>query len=115
MIEDTLAPVTVVVELRAAPESVEQTRAELLAVAEARGGEPGSTGINVLRDPDDPCHFLVTETFESAVAFENHISDPSTSAFAARMRQLLAAPPVRGIWHQTAQAAQTAQTEREPA
>ena len=93
------APIAVLVEVTARPESEAATLSELLAVTGRWAKEPGCLNITVLRDPAEPTRFLVLETFASADDLQAHQTMPTTQEFVRRIQRHLAVPPSSVTWH----------------
>jgi quinol monooxygenase YgiN len=92
-------PVLAVVEVTAKPRDQARVLGELIAVTQNWGREAGCWQATTWRDPAEETRFLVLEGFISDDAFQVHLAMPSTSEFASRVQQYLAAPPHRTIWH----------------
>ncbi|MEV4891802.1 antibiotic biosynthesis monooxygenase [Nonomuraea sp. NPDC055795] len=92
------APVAVLVELQARPETRASLRDELMMISQQWAREPDCLGATVLCDPTDDARFLVLETFASARALIIHRHLPGTRAFADRIRRHLTTAPNATTW-----------------
>ena len=92
-------PVLAVVEVTAKPGDEARVLGELTAATRRWAGEAGCSHATAWRDPADQTRFLVLKGFDSEGALQIHLAAPGTGQFARRVRQYLAAPPARTIWH----------------
>ena len=93
------SPVLAVVTVTAKPTQEARVLGELIAATRRWAAEAGCWHATAWRDAADETRFLILEGFVSSDAFQAHLATPSTSEFASAVRQYLAAPPARTIWH----------------
>jgi quinol monooxygenase YgiN len=68
--------------LEVPPERLEAVKAALPAHIALTQAEPGCLTFSVTQSPDNPTHFLVSETFTDQPAFDAHQARASTSPWA---------------------------------
>lgn len=92
--------VTVVIEYRALPGSVELAVRELDAlVATVVAKEPDCRGIRLLRETGDPARVLLVEEWTSREAYLGpHFQTPHLTAFKAKAASLFAGAPRIEFW-----------------
>jgi autoinducer 2-degrading protein len=77
------------------PEHVEEFTAAMLENARGSRAEPGNLRYDLMRDDDDPTHFLLYEVYRDAEALEAHRATPHFQKWAAAVETWLAAPRTR--------------------
>src|SRR5215831_18336192 len=92
-------PVLAVVQVTAKPGDQARVLGEVTAATRRWAAEAGCSHATAWCDPADQTRFLVREGFDSGEAFQAHLAAPGTGESARRVRQDLAAPPGRAIWH----------------
>ena len=92
--------VTVVIEYRAVPGSMEQAISQLDAlVATVVATEPDCRGIRLLRDVADPARVLLVEEWTSREAYLGpHFQTPHLTAFKAKAAALFTGAPKIEFW-----------------
>ena len=83
------------VSIRVKPEHVEEFIPAMLANARGSRGEPGNLRFDVLRDEDDPNHFLLHEVYRDADALAAHRETPHFQKWAAAVEPWLTEPRTR--------------------
>jgi (4S)-4-hydroxy-5-phosphonooxypentane-2,3-dione isomerase len=83
------------VSIHVKPEHVEAFIPAMLENARGSRTEPGNLRYDLLRDDDDPNHFLLYEVYRDAAALEAHRAAPHFQKWAATVEPWLAAPRTR--------------------
>jgi autoinducer 2-degrading protein len=83
------------VSINVKPEHVDEFVPAMLANARGSRTEPGNLRFDVLRDEDDPNHFMLYEVYQSAAALEAHRETPHFKQWAAAVEPMLAEPRTR--------------------
>jgi autoinducer 2-degrading protein len=83
------------VSIQVKPENVDEFVAAMLENARGSRTEPGNLRYDLLRDDDDPNHFLLYEVYRDAEALEAHRTTPHFQKWAATVEPWLAAPRTR--------------------
>ncbi|HEU5102057.1 MAG TPA: putative quinol monooxygenase [Roseiflexaceae bacterium] len=78
------------VSIQVKPEHVEEFIPAMLANARGSRTEPGNLRFDVMRDVDDPNHFLLHEVYTDAAALEAHRETPHFKTWAATVEPWLA-------------------------
>lgn len=86
--------VTVMVELRLLPDSIEQGKRDLLAFARiVKRSEPGCASIEIVQDLDDPTAITMIEKWSDRATYEGpHLKTPHMQAFIAESSQYFDGP-----------------------
>jgi autoinducer 2-degrading protein len=77
------------------PEHVEEFIPAMLANARGSRGEPGNLRYDVLRDEDDPNHFMLYEVYRDADALDAHRGTPHFQEWLATVEPWMAEPRTR--------------------
>jgi autoinducer 2-degrading protein len=83
------------VSIHVKPEHADEFQAAMLENARGSHTEPGNLRYDLLRDDDDPNHFLLYEVYRDAEALEAHRATPHFQKWAAMVEPWLAAPRTR--------------------
>ena len=83
------------VSIQVKPEHAEEFVAAMLENARGSRTEPGNLRYDLLRDDDDPNHFLLYEVYRDAEALEAHRTTAHFQKWAATVEPWLAAPRTR--------------------
>src|SRR5687768_9764638 len=83
------------VSIHVKPEHVEQFIPAMLANARGSRAEPGNLRYDVLRDEDDPNHFLLYEVYRDAEALAAHRETPHFKQWAAAVEPWMIEPRQR--------------------
>jgi len=92
---DALGRFGLIVTFVARPETQVQLGAVLLEIDALLKASEGCLFHEVAREVSDPCRYWVTEAFTEREAHAAAVADSRVQEAAARMRELLADPPVR--------------------
>jgi quinol monooxygenase YgiN len=86
--------VTVLVQLRLFPESIEQGKRDLLEFARiVRKSEPDCLSIEIAQDMDDPTRITMIEKWSDRAAYEGpHLDTPHMKSFVAQSRKFFDGP-----------------------
>ena len=97
-------PATLVVELRARPDAVEDVLEATRNVIPMVMREPNFARIDFYRDPDDPAHILLVEQWSSRsyLLSEAHQRSPHLSSYFAAIAPHLAEPAKWTVWRSEA-------------
>ena len=93
-------PLTVVAEVRAKADKVEQVKQALTELIGPTRQEPGCISYVLHQSNDDPARFLFFENWTSQAALDEHLQRPHLQAFVAQADELLAEPLDVTLWHQ---------------
>lgn len=87
--------VTVLIRMQLLPESVQQGKRDLLALArEVRNVEPECSAIELAQDLDDPTKITMIEKWSSREAYEGpHMQSPHMQAFIENSARFFVGPP----------------------
>ena len=80
--------ITSLLDLRRRPDAPEDAEARITAVLSATRARPGFVSADVVRDLDDPKHFVVIEVWESLEADEAYRAWRSTPEGASELGEL---------------------------
>ena len=83
------------VSIHVKPEHVEEFIPAMLANAHGSRTEPGNLRYDVLRDEDDPNHFLLYEVYRDADALAAHRETPHFQTWLATVEPWMAEPRIR--------------------
>jgi autoinducer 2-degrading protein len=83
------------VSIHVKPEHVEAFIPAMLENARGSRTEPGNLRYDLLRDADDPNHFLLYEVYRDVEALEAHRTTPHFLKWAAAVEPWLAVPRTR--------------------
>jgi autoinducer 2-degrading protein len=83
------------VSIHVKPEHVEEFIPAMLANARGSRTEPGNLRFDVMRDEDDPNHFLLHEVYTNADALAAHRETPHFQTWAAAVEPWLSEPRTR--------------------
>jgi (4S)-4-hydroxy-5-phosphonooxypentane-2,3-dione isomerase len=83
------------VSIHVKPEHVDEFIRAMLDNARGSRGEPGNLRYDVLRDDDDPNHFLLYEVYRDADALAAHRETPHFQQWAASVEPWLTEPRTR--------------------
>ncbi len=83
------------VSIHVKPEHVEEFIPAMLANARGSRTEPGNLRFDVMRDEDDPNHFLLHEVYTDADALAAHRETPHFQTWAAAVEPWLSEPRTR--------------------
>ena len=83
------------VSIHVKPEYVEQFIPAMLDNARGSRGEPGNLRYDVLRDADDPNHFLLYEVYRDADALAAHRETPHFQKWLATVESWMTEPRTR--------------------
>lgn len=92
-------PLAVTVSLRVRPDRVEEFLSLLTPVLDAMRHEPTFVNAALHRDPEDPAHFMVYETWaDRGDLVEVQMRRPYRAAYEARLPELLRDPRRAQVW-----------------
>lgn len=93
------APLAVTVSLRVRPDRVEEFLRLLTPVLDAMRHEPTFVNAVLHRDPEDPAHFMIYETWaDRRDLVEVQMRRPYRAAYEARLPELLREPRRPQVW-----------------
>jgi len=87
-----MSQLTVLAQLVAKEDKVEEAKAALLALVPITEKEEGFINYDLHQDNDNPRHFFLYENWESPELLEKHLAAPHLVAFKARIDELFAEP-----------------------
>jgi quinol monooxygenase YgiN len=99
--EETMMPVTVILELRLKPESVTAARDAMRRALQDTRAFEGNLGTDVLVDEDDEAHWLIYERWDTVEHDEAYRSFRAGEGRLTELPPLLAAPPVKTRYRTT--------------
>ena len=80
------------VSIHVKPEHVEEFTAAMLENARGSRTEPGNLRYDLMRDDDDPAHFLLYEVYQDRAAFDHHLTTPHYHRWSEATKELFAQP-----------------------
>jgi quinol monooxygenase YgiN len=83
----------IVARITARPDRVDAVREALLALVPPTRAEPGCLEYRLLQSEEAPTDFTFVERWRDRAAFEAHLATPHFRAAAARLADVVAAPP----------------------
>ncbi|MCZ4292983.1 putative quinol monooxygenase [Vibrio sinaloensis] len=78
-----MAKLTIVANIIAKPQCIEQVKAELVKLIDKTRIEEGCINYDLHQDNDNPAHFVFYENWESAQALDNHLASEHIKHYSA--------------------------------
>ncbi|MDO9398229.1 MAG: antibiotic biosynthesis monooxygenase family protein [Herbiconiux sp.] len=86
--------VIAVLELRVKAEALADAPAIIQGTLEVTRSRPGSLGVDITVDVDDPTHYLIVERWEDLAADDAYRAFRASPEGASELRTIVAEPPV---------------------
>ena len=107
-------PLHVIAEVTAKPDAAESLWTHISRLVAPCRNEHGNLAYNVLRDVDDPAHFLFTEVWQTRADFDAHVASKHLAAYDQATRHLIDIPVRITVCHMMSSSSAPDQTLDRP-